>query len=357
MNNTQTPLTGTGRDGAPPVTDIRSLTRAQLGELCQELGWPAYRGRQLYSWLWHRHATGFEAMTDIGKRERAHLTAAYRVFVPETIARVAAPDGTVRFTFRLEDGAVVESVYIPDRDRRTACVSIQVGCGLGCRFCHTARLGLTRNLAWHEIAGQALELARAVPDRLSNIVFMGMGEPFANYEATLAAVAELNSAEGMNVGARRMTVSTAGLPDEIRRYGRFQLQSRLAVSLNAADDETRSRLMPVNRRYPLAQLIDAVREYTGLQRKRVTFEYVLMRGENDRPADARNLAVLLKGMLCKVNLIPFNPYPGCEFTPPRSGELESFAERLYPLLPAVTIRRSRGAAINAACGQLAARGQ
>lgn len=334
--------------------DIRALTREQLEALGRELGWPAWRGRRLHTWLWRKQVTGFDAMTDIGKKERARLAERFRIYIPEPVGRFEARDHTTRLTFRLEDGAVIESVFIPDRERRTACISTQVGCGLGCRFCHTGRLGLTRNLAWHEIAGQALEVARAFPDRLTNIVLMGMGEPFANYEAAVTAVKEINSAEGMNIGARRITVSTAGLPDGIRRYARFELQSRLAVSLNAADDETRSRLMPVNRIHPLAELFDAIREYIRLQNKRVTFEYVLIRGVNDRPVDARNLAVLLSGVMCKVNLIPFNPGPDREFSPPRTRELEQFAELLYPLLPAVTIRRSRGAEINAACGQLAA---
>lgn len=334
--------------------DIRSLTSVQLGALCQELGWQRYRRRQLYSWLWQRRVTSFDDMTNIGKSERSGLGERFRIFVPETLGRAEAADGTTRHTFRLCDGAVVESVYIPDRGRRTVCVSTQVGCGLGCRFCNTARLGLTRSLAWHEIAGQALEVARSVPERLTNVVFMGMGEPMANLQEVMTAVAELNSVQGMNIGARRITVSTAGLPDGIRQYAQSTLQSRLAVSLNAADDETRSRLMPVNRRHPLAELMSALREYVGLQRKRITFEYVLLRGENDKPGDARSLARLLKGIPCKVNLIPFNPYPDCEFVPPRPAEVERFAELLYPLLPAVTIRRSRGAAVNAACGQLAA---
>ncbi|HDQ99260.1 MAG TPA: 23S rRNA (adenine(2503)-C(2))-methyltransferase RlmN [candidate division WOR-3 bacterium] len=342
--------------------DIRSLTRADLADLCREFGWEQYRGRQLYTWLWQKQVTGFAAMTNISIARREELARRFRLFIPETIARREGPDGTARFTFRLEDGAVVESVYIPDRDRRTACLSTQVGCALGCRFCRTARLGFTRDLGWHEIAGQALEVARVVPDRLTNIVLMGMGEPLANYEATVTAVAELNAPAGLNIGARRITVSTAGLPAAIRRFARFPLQVRLAVSLNAADDETRDRLMPVNRRHPLASVIAAVREFIEVRNKRVTFEYVLLRGINDRDEDARRLAALLRGLSCKVNLILFNPFPGAEgagaqgetFAPPEPATAERFAQLLYPLLPAVTIRRSRGGEIGGACGQLAA---
>ena len=342
--------------------DIRSLTRTGLTELCRELGWEQYRGRQLYAWLWQNRATSFEEMTSISRERREELARRFRLFVPQTIVRRDGPDGTARFTFGLEDGAVVESVYIPDRDRRTACLSTQVGCALGCRFCHTASLGFIRDLGWHEIAGQALEVARAVPDRITNIVLMGMGEPLANYEATMTAIEELNAPASLNIGARRITVSTAGLPDAIRRFARFPLQARLAVSLNAADDETRDRLMPVNRRHPLAALITAVREYIETRGKRVTFEYVLLRGVNDRDGDARRLATLLRGLSCKVNLIPFNPFPGAgsagaqgePFAPPEPAAVERFAQLLYPHLPAVTIRRSRGGEIGGACGQLAA---
>jgi 23S rRNA (adenine2503-C2)-methyltransferase len=286
---------------------------------------------------------------------RDELARSFHVRVPPTIDHIKAPDGTARLTFQLEDGSVVESVYIPELGRRTACISTQVGCALGCRICNTAKLGFTRDLAWHEIAGQALEVNRGQPDRLTNIVFMGMGEPLANYEATMTAIEEINSHEGLGIGARRITVSTAGLPDGIRRYARCRIQSRLAVSLNAADDATRDRLMPINRRYPLAELLSAVREFTAVRGKRVTFEYVLLRGINDRPGDARNLTALLQGIPCKVNLIPFNTFPDCGFTAPHTEEVERFARDLYPHLPAVTIRRSRGAAICAACGQLAAR--
>ncbi|MFO7676681.1 MAG: 23S rRNA (adenine(2503)-C(2))-methyltransferase RlmN [bacterium] len=336
--------------------DIRSFTRAELEGLARTSGWETYRARQLYSWMWQKRAVSFSAMTDLGLRLREELSAGFHIYVPETVVRVEDRDGTIRFVFRLEDDMVIESVYIPDGDRRTACVSTQVGCGLGCRICRTARLGLARSLAWHEIAGQVLEIGRAVPERLTNVVFMGMGEPFANYDATMSAVEEVNAPGGINIGARHITVSTAGLPDGIRRYASFRLQSRLAVSLNAADDATRGSLMPVNQRHPLADLLAAVREFTQRRGgKRVTFEYVLLRGINDRPADARNLSSLLQGIPCKVNLIPYNAFEGSDYAAPRPREVERFAELLYPGLPAVTIRRSRGASIGAACGQLAAR--
>ncbi len=336
------------------MTDIRSLDLAGLEALCAELGWKPYRARQLYAWVWQKRVREFDAMTNLAKDKRALLASRFRIGSMTAADTRTDPDGTVKFTFRLADGAVVESVFIPDEDRRTVCVSTQVGCALGCAFCRTGRLGLTRDLAWHEIAGQVLEVQDRVPDRLTNVVLMGMGEPLLNYDASVAAIRNINSDYGLNIGARRITLSTAGIPEGIRRYARFPLQSKLAVSLNASDDETRSALMPVNRKYPLAGLLDAVREFTRLRGKRVTFEYVLIKGTNDRKSDVARLGKLLHGIPCKVNLIPFNPYPGCDLKAPTDPEVERFARALFPDLPAVTIRRSRGRSIMAACGQLAA---
>jgi 23S rRNA (adenine2503-C2)-methyltransferase len=335
--------------------DIKSLTLSGLEELTGELKWESYRARQLFSWLWQKDAAGFDAMTNLGKDKRQQLSDRFRIgtLVQDSVLR--DDDGTTKFSWRLDDGAVVESVHIPEPDRRTVCISTQVGCGLGCEFCYTARAGLKRNLGWHEIAGQVQAVQQRVSDRVSNVVFMGMGEPFLNYEPVLEAIRAINSDFGINIGARRITVSTAGIPDRIRDYAAFPLQSRLAVSLNASDDETRDRLMPVNRKYPLEELMSAVREFTGIKGKRVTFEYVLLDGINNRRKDIHQLAKLLKDIPCKVNLIPFNRFPDTSLRPPPRADVERFAESLYPLLPAVTIRRSRGSGILAGCGQLAGR--
>jgi 23S rRNA (adenine2503-C2)-methyltransferase len=295
----------------------------------------------------------FAAMTDIARDARRLLAGRFEVFVPRCAGRRDADDGTVKFAFTLADGSVVESVFIPDADRRTVCVSTQTGCALGCAICRTGTLGAGRNLGWHEIAGQVLDVGRLVGARVTNVVFMGMGEPLFNYQNVTAALTELNLDRGLNIGARKLTVSTAGIPDRIREFARFPLQAKLAVSLNAADDETRSRLMPVNDRWPLAELVPAVREFTAIRGKRVTFEYVLVAGVNDRERDALGLAALLRGIPCKVNLIPFNPFPGCALAAPSREAVERFRDLLLPRLPAVTIRRSRGRDIAAACGQLA----
>jgi 23S rRNA (adenine2503-C2)-methyltransferase len=344
------------------VTDLRSLTPAQLEELGRSYGWPGYTALQLFGWLWQKGTRTIDGMTNLSKEKRAQLAGQFTLFWPGIVQVLTDPDGTAKFTFELADGERVESVYIPDRDRGTVCVSSQVGCELGCAFCATARLGLRRNLAWHECCLQVLAVRDWLrrPDRaphpapLTNVVFMGMGEPFGNYDAVVQAARVINHEQGLAIGARRITVSTAGIPERICAYARFELQTRLAVSLNASDNETRSRLMPVNREHPLEELLTSVRDYCRVQQKRITFEYVLIDGVNNRDRDVPQLARLLRHLPCKVNLIPLNPFPGCRFRPPKPAEVERFAARLYPLLPAVTIRKSRGAAILAACGQLAA---
>ncbi|UCG42874.1 MAG: 23S rRNA (adenine(2503)-C(2))-methyltransferase RlmN [candidate division WOR-3 bacterium] len=335
--------------------DIKSLTLSGLEELTREMNWESYRARQLFSWLWQKDATGFDAMTNLGKDRCRQLADRFRIgkLVQDSVLR--DEDGTTKFSWRLDDGAVVESVYIPEPGRKTVCISTQVGCGLGCELCYTAKAGLERDLGWHEIAGQVQAVQQRVEDRVTNVVLMGMGEPFLNYEPVLEAVRAVNSDFGINIGARRITVSTAGIPDRIRDYARFPLQSKLAVSLNASDDETRNRLMPINRTHQLEELMSAVREFTRVKGKRVTFEYVLLDGINNRRKDIHQLAKLLRDVPCKVNLIPFNRFPDTSLRPPPPADVERFAKSLYPLLPAVTVRRSRGSAILAGCGQLAGR--
>lgn len=337
-------------DGKP---DIKSLTLAGLEELSQELEWEPYRSRQLYTWLWQKDAADFQAMTNLGKDKRRQLTDRFRIGALAQDSVLRDDDGTTKFSWRLDDGAVIESVYIPEPERKTVCISTQVGCGLGCEFCYTAQAGLSRDLGWHEIAGQVQAVQQRVDDRVTNVVFMGMGEPFLNYEPVLEAVRAVNSDFGINIGARRITVSTAGIPDRIRDYARFPIQSKLAVSLNASDNETRDRLMPVNRSHPLEELMSAVRDFTRVKGKRVTFEYVLLDGINNRRKDVHQLAKLLKDIQCKVNLIPFNLFPETSLRAPPLADIERFARSLYPVLPAVSIRRSRGSGILAGCGQLA----
>ena len=369
------------------MQDLRALTLSQLQALCAELNWPKYTAAQVFTWLWQKGVNDIGAMTDLSKDRRALLAERYTIGRLELLRTLADDDGTTKFTFKLADGNVIESVLIPSGgdmtqssstgivsqagpDRTTVCVSTQVGCRLGCDFCFTGTLGFKRDLAWHEIASQVLSVRSLVishssfsnsptpPSSLltlpiSNVVFMGMGEPFLNFDAAIEAAKTINAENGLGIGARRITISTSGIPDGIRAFINVPQQFRLALSLNASDDETRSRLMPVNKLHPLREVMAAVREYVAAKGKRVTFEYVLVDGVNNRDRDVRQLAALLKGIPCKLNLIPLNPFPGCELKAPPEQSVDAFAKKLWPLVPAVTVRRSRGARILAGCGQLA----
>ena len=362
--------------------DLRSLTLVELQSEFAALSWPKYAAGQVFTWLWRKGVDDIAAMTNLSKERRALLAERYSLSRLEVLRTLEDEDGTTKFTFRLEDGNVIESVYIPESPpspvphpsslaptsgRRTVCVSTQVGCKLGCAFCFTGTLGFKRDLAWHEIAGQVLSVRAHVlrpsspapspsplaPSPISNVVFMGMGEPFLNYDATIEAAKTINAENGLGIGARRITISTSGIPDGIRAFTKVEQQFRLALSLNASDDETRSKLMPVNKVHPLKEVMAAIRAYTDARNKRVTFEYVLVDGINNRDKDVKQLDALLKGIPCKLNLIPLNPFPGCELKPPTPESVETFARKLWPLVPAVTVRRSKGASILAGCGQLA----
>jgi 23S rRNA (adenine2503-C2)-methyltransferase len=349
------------------MPDLRSLTLAQLQVLFAELNWPRYTATQVFTWLWQKGVDDLAAMTNLSKEKRALLAERYTIGRLELVRTLNDDDGTTKYTFKLADGNVIESVHIPDNDRRTVCVSSQVGCKLGCDFCFTGTLGFTRDLAWHEIALQVVSIRFLVPGPsspapgpqslapgpISNVVFMGMGEPFLNYDATIEAARTINAESGLGIGARRITISTSGIPEGIRAFIKVEQQFRLALSLNASDDETRSRLMPVNKLHPLKEVMSAIREYVAAKGKRVTFEYVLVDGINNRDKDVHQLAALLKGIPCKVNLIPLNPFPGCELKAPSEHSVDTFARKLWPLVPAVTVRRSKGAHILAGCGQLA----
>jgi 23S rRNA (adenine2503-C2)-methyltransferase len=373
------------------MVDLRAFTPSQLQALCAELGWPRYTAAQVFTWLWQKGVDDIAAMTNLSKERRALLAERCSLSRPELLRTLDDEDGTTKFTFKLEDGNVIESVFIsenpplapdpqplaPISGRRTVCVSTQVGCKLGCDFCFTGTLGFKRDLAWHEIASQVLSVRQhlgsdksqaessksgAAPNLpisplsfplVTNVVFMGMGEPFLNYDATIEAAKTINAENGLGIGARRITISTSGIPDGIRAFTTLPQQFRLALSLNASDDETRSKLMPVNKIHPLKEVMAAIRAYTDAKNKRVTFEYVIVDGINNRDKDVKQLAALLKGIPCKLNLIPLNPFPGCELKPPSIESVEAFAKKLWPLVPTVTVRRSKGASILAGCGQLA----
>ena len=294
-------------------------------------------------------------MSDVSRPLRAALGRAFALplLQPAEIARAA--DGTRKLLFTLEPGRAIESVVIPEPRRLTACISSQAGCAMGCAFCATARLGLQRNLSAAEIAAQLLAVRRVLEpgERLSNVVFMGMGEPLHNYDALVEAIEILTADWGFGLSGRRVTVSTVGLLPQLERLV-CETSVSIAVSLTATTDALRDRLMPVNRRYPLAQLIATCRSLPIAQRRRITFEYVLLAGVNDAPADAARLVGLLHGVRAKVNLIPFNPFPGAGFDRPPQSTAEAFQRRVLAGGVNATVRATRGRDIQAACGQLAA---
>jgi len=336
----------------------------KLEEMVAGLGEPAYRARQLRVGVYRNLAWSFEEMTDLPAAFRRRLAGEARLHGLAPAHVSVGRDATVKALFNLADGNTVESALMfygeKGSERRTSvCVSTQVGCAVGCPFCATGQQGFTRNLAPGEIIDQVLFFARYLrdngADRLSNVVFMGMGEPFANYDALMKAIRILNSPDGFGLGARSMTVSTAGLVPGIARLGREGLQIGLAVSLHASDNKLRDRLVPLNRKYPLETLIPACREYYLATGRRVSFEYAIFKDINDSISQARSLANLLQGMNCHVNLIPANESPDRNFRPPLRRAVLAFASQLRQLNINVTLRQPRGQDIDAGCGQLRSR--
>ena len=333
---------------------IKDLSLTEFAAHLEELAQPSYRARQIWQWLFQRRATSFAEMTNLSAVLRRQLDEAFEISRLRVIRRSEARDGTVKFLFGLSDGESIESVLIPEPKRLTLCVSTQAGCGFGCAFCATALLGLKRNLRASEIIDQVLEAGRTLSAgrRITHVVLMGMGEPLANYTETLKALNVMtNSDWGLGLSPRRVTLSSVGLIPQIKRLME-ETRVNLAISLHAATDEMRARLMPVNRKYSLSELIDCCRSLPLPRRKRITFEYVLLRGVNDSPEDAENLCQLLRGIRCKVNVIPFNPHPGSVFERPTDMEIERFQQVLQKHGLQINVRRPRGDDIQAACGQL-----
>lgn len=346
------------------VKTIYDYTAAELEALLNGWGQPGYRARQLYRQVYVQYADGPQGMTDLPGALRERLADEVPFRSLELVREQRADGGLTRKAlFKLPDGEVIESVLMVYPDRATVCVSTQAGCAMGCVFCATGRLGLLRNVTPGQILEQVMWAAREVKamsatltpqnNRLSNIVFMGMGEPFANYDRWWQAVERLHDPQGLNLGARSMTVSTVGLVPGIRRLADERLPINLAISLHAPDDALRSALMPVNNRYPIRQLMDATQYYIDQTHRRVSFEYVLLQGQNDAPEHAETLAKLLRGMLCHVNLIPWNPVPGMPLGRSEMQRVRTFQQVLLDHTIACTVRVERGIEIAAACGQLA----
>ena len=348
----------------PPRADGRinlvGLTRDELAAEMAAIGEPPFRARQLWRWIYVRGETDFTSMSDLSKALRGRLAERYVIARPETARSQASVDGTRKWLIRLDDGQLVEAVHIPEEDRGTLCVSSQVGCTLTCTFCHTGTQRLVRNLDSAEIVGQVMFARDALDDwgtegedrALTNIVMMGMGEPLYNYANVARALLIAMDGDGLAISKRRITLSTSGVVPMIRRCG-ADLGVNLAVSLHAVTDELRDRIVPLNRKYPIAELLAACRTYPGVgNTRRITFEYVMLKGVNDTPADARALVRLLSGIPAKVNLIPFNPWPGAPFECSTPAAMDRFARILMEAGYASPVRTPRGQDIMAACGQL-----
>lgn len=336
--------------------NIKSLTHDELEKQLVHQGFKKFRADQILRWIYEHHARSFDEMTNIGKLERELLASSFYIPIPKIIRTETSLDGTKKFLFELADAHTVESVLIPDETRQTLCISSQVGCRQACRFCLTGSQGFTRDLAAYEIVDQVLEISHILREEgmrgITNIVLMGMGEPLANFDEVLKALKLITSASGLGFSPRRVTVSTDGLIPEIEKLGRTGVKVNLAVSLNATTDEVRNRIMPVNKRFPIKELLAACKRFPLEPRRRITFEYVMLRGVNDSVEDAQRLSKLLRGLKCKVNLIPFNPFPGSEFKRPGDAAVRRFQKVLLDAHFTAPVRESRGRDISAACGQL-----
>lgn len=338
------------------MTNIFGFPHSKLKELLIGWGEKPFRANQILTWIYHQEVFDFDAMTNLSKNLRQKLQGHFYFALPRVANKTVSVDGTTKYLFQLEDGDMIESVWIPDKGRKTLCISSQVGCRLGCSFCLTATLGLKRNLTSSEILGQYLAVNQDMPEsgKVTNIVVMGMGEPLDNYESVVDALHLLVSPEGLRVSNRRITLSTSGLVDKIKRYQTEDLQVNLAISLNATEDSTRNKIMPINKKYPIKTLIECLKNYPLKRGKRFTIEYVMLGGLNDTHEDAVRLAGLLKGIPCKINLIPFNRFDGAQYDSPDEDNVLSFQEYLLSRNFTVFIRKSRGSDILGACGQLAA---
>jgi 23S rRNA (adenine2503-C2)-methyltransferase len=349
------------------ILNLKALSKNELESFVRKSGLPAFRARQLIHWIYERRVESIEGITEFSKELRQKLSASAFISNLRVLGRQSSRDGTEKFLFGLEDGESVESVLIPDEDRLTLCISSQVGCAMGCAFCLTGKLKLKRNLKAHEIVDQIISVNRLVDKetamgrsplmkrgagRVTNIVLMGMGEPLANFDEVVEALWRMT--ELMKISKRKITLSTSGIAPKILELAEKAPRVNLAISLNATTDKVRDAIMPVNKKYPLKVLLSACRAFPLEPRRRITFEYVMLGGINDSEDDARRMIRLLKGIPCKVNLIPFNPFKGCEYERSSDGDVIKFQETLMKGHITALIRKSKGQDILAACGQLKA---
>lgn len=333
-------------------TDIKSMDMLQLQIFVESLGEKKFRAKQLYQWMHQKLASGFDEMTNLSKEFRAKLEERSELRCAKMIQQQISQDGTMKFLMELSDGNTVESVWMKYRHGNSVCISTQVGCRMGCRFCASTVGGLVRNLRTSEMLDQIYEIQRITGERVSNVILMGIGEPLDNYENVVRFVRMLSDTEGLHISQRNITISTCGLVDQIRRLMEEKLTITLAVSLHAPNDTLRTEMMPVARRYSIPELIEVCREYVEQTGRRVTFEYSLVEGKNDTPDHAKELCHLLRRLNCHVNLIPLNPVEGRMGSRSKSVNIQNFQSILETSHINVTVRREMGSDIDAACGQL-----
>ncbi len=333
--------------------NIKGLYLQEVQDFFHALDLPKYRAEQVYAWMYQKQVWNWEEMTDLPKKLRGFFRdQGILIRSLKSKDQIEDRDGTIKYLFELDDGNTIESVFIPESDRQTVCISTQVGCGMNCSFCATGKNGLVRNLTSAEIVDQPLFMTRLTGKKINNIVVMGQGEPLINYDATLKAIKIMNDPKGMEIGARHITISTCGIIPGILKLAKEPLQVNLAVSLHAASDDLREQLMPIAKQYSLEELMAAIRQYIEQTGRRVTFEYTMIDGVNDRPQDVQKLVQLLSGMLCHVNLIPLNPIAKSSFRRSRQTQVRDFVSELTKANIEATIRKERGTNLAAACGQL-----
>ena len=340
--------------------NIIGLSREEIGDRFLSLGLQKFRSRQVWHWLYHKGAASFEEMTTLSKKVRAQLGQTFSIKRPMVSEKQTSADGTIKWLLQFEDGVKAETVFIPEEDRGTLCISSQVGCTLNCSFCHTGTQKLVRNLSSSELVGQiliAFDELSAWPSAqigrpLTNIVLMGMGEPLYNLDNVIKALKIIMDNEGISISKRRITLSTSGIVPEFSRCG-LETDVNLAISLHAVTDDVRDILVPINKKYPIKDLLDACREYPGVSNsRRITFEYVMLKGINDSTSDAKALIKLMEGIPAKINLIPFNPWPGSPYECSEKNQIEEFAKIVLKAGYPSPVRTPRGDDILAACGQL-----
>ena len=348
-----------------PRPNLIGMSRSEMEEMFRQIDEPRFRAKQLFQWIYNKGVTDFDAMTNMAKPLRQKLADSFRMDRPRVTTQQKSVDGTRKWLLRYDDGNEAETVFIPDDDRGTLCVSSQVGCSLTCKFCHTGTQRMVRNLTPGDIVSQVMLARDGLEDwgvagdkrRLTNIVFMGMGEPLYNTDNVIKAMQLLMDPEGISLSRRRITLSTSGVVPEIARIGK-EADVLLAISLHAVRDDLRNEIVPINRKYPLAELIQAVRDYPGLSNaRRVTWEYVMLDGVNDSVADAKELLRLIDGIPSKINLIPFNAWPGSPYECSSDKRIKKFADVIWNAGISAPIRTPRGRDILAACGQLKSESQ